>query len=156
MNALVKTKNMIIRFAEKKDVESIVNLCKLHATFEKCDFDKTNKTSLLTKYLFDDKDVLQCLVVEQHKEIIGYATFMKQFSTWDASFYLYLDCLFFLDTVRGKGLGTLLMNRIKAYAKTENCTHMQWQTPNFNTKAIQFYKKIGATTKTKERFFWNV
>jgi len=147
---------MEIRFAQKKDINSIITLCELHAIYEKSTFNKTNKVSLLKKYLFDETNTLECLVVEKDQKIIGYATFMKQFSTWDASFYLYLDCLFFLDTARGKGLGTLLMNEIKKYAKRENCSHIQWQTPNFNTKAIHFYKKIGATSKPKERFFWKV
>jgi len=147
---------MKIRFAEKNDISNIVELCELHAIYEQSKFDKTNKITLLSKHLFHSRGVLECLVVEEDKEIIGYATFMKQFSTWDASFYLYLDCLFFLDTAREKGLGTLLMQEVKSYAKKENCTHIQWQTPNFNKKAIKFYKKIGAFAKNKERFFWEV
>ena len=147
---------MNIRFAKKKDINSIIKLCELHAAHEKSNFDSADKTTSLSKYLFTKKPILYCLVVEENQEIIGYATFMKQFSTWDASFYLYLDCLFFLETARGKGLGTLIMLEIKDFAKKEYCTHIQWQTPNFNTKAIQFYKKLGATYKTKERFFWKI
>lgn len=147
---------MKIRFAEKKDIEQLVKLCELHAIYEKTTYDTKNKTALLTKYLFDEKDVLKCLVVENKEEIVGYATFMKQFSTWDTSFYIYLDCLFFIENVRGKGLGTLLMNEIKKYAQQENCNEIQWQTPDFNTKAIQFYQKTGAISKTKERFFFNL
>ena len=147
---------MKIRFAEKKDIEQLVKLCELHAIYEKATYDTKNKTVLLTKYLFDEKAVLKCLVVESKEEIVGYATFMKQFSTWDADFYIYLDCLFFIENVRGKGLGTLLMNEIKIYAKEQNCKEIQWQTPDFNTKAIQFYQKIGAISKTKERFYFNL
>ena len=147
---------MTIRFAEKEDIQSILILCKLHAEYENSTFDETNKASLLLKYLFDDNDTLKCFVVVKNKEIIGYATFMKQFATWNASIYLYLDCLFFLDTYRGKGLGTLLMSKIKAYAKAEKCSHVEWQTPNFNKKAILFYKKIEAISKAKERFYWNI
>ncbi len=147
---------MKIRFAEKKDISKIVELCKLHAIYEKADYNVTNKKNLLSEHLFDENNTLKCLVVEKGEEIIGYATFMKQFSTWDASFYLYLDCLFFLETARGNGLGTLLMNEVKAYAEKENCLHIEWQTPEFNEKAIKFYKKIGANSKTKERFFWKV
>jgi GNAT superfamily N-acetyltransferase len=96
------------------------------------------------------------LVVEKENTLIGYATFMKQFSTWDADFYIYLDCLYLKETSRGKGLGKIIMEMIKEYSKVENCTHIQWQTPNFNKKAIQFYLKIGATAKTKERFFLTI
>ena len=147
---------MKIRFAEKKDIEQLVKLCELHAIYENATYNTKNKTALLTKYLFDKKDVLKCLVVENKEEIVGYTTFMKQFSTWDTSFYIYLDCLFFIENVRGNGLGTLLMNEIKKFAQQENCNEIQWQTPDFNTKAIQFYQKIGAISKTKERFYFNL
>ncbi|MBL4707385.1 MAG: hypothetical protein JKY48_02970 [Flavobacteriales bacterium] len=31
---------------------------------------------------------------------------------------------------------------------------IQWQTPDFNVDAIRFYKRRGATSKLKGRFFW--
>lgn len=147
---------MKIRFAKKHDVNQLVKLCELHAYFENAAFDTFNKEESLLKYLFDYNNSIKCLVVENDNRIVGYATFMKQFSTWDASFYVYLDCLFFKEEVRGKGLGTKLMNKIKIYAKSENCKNIQWQTPDFNEKAITFYRKFGAESKTKERFNWSV
>lgn len=147
---------MKIRFAERKDLSRIVTLCELHAVYEKTPFDAANKETLLSNHLFDKTNILKCLVVVLNENIIGYATFMKQFSTWDAGFYIYLDCLFFTAEARGKGFGSLVMEAIKKYAKTEKCTRIEWQTPGFNTKAIQFYQKLGATSKTKERFFWAV
>jgi len=146
---------MNIRFAKEDDVNAIVKLCELHAAYEKTNFDATDKASKLSLHIFSKK-TLECLVVENNNKIIGYATFMKQFSTWDANFYMYLDCLFFMEAFRGKGLGTQLMQKIKEYAKKENYHHIQWQTPSFNIKAIDFYTKIGATSKNKERFFWRV
>jgi GNAT superfamily N-acetyltransferase len=147
---------MDIRFAKEKDIKEIVKLCALHAAFEEASFDVSNKEEQLSKHLFKGSAILKCLVVEEKNHIVGYATFMKQFSTWDAQFYIYLDCLFLEEEMRGQGLGTKLMSRIKSYAKTENCDIIQWQTPDFNTSAIKFYEKIGANSKTKERFFWKV
>ena len=57
---------------------------------------------------------------------------------------------------RGKGLGKEVMVHIWTFAKAENCINIQWQTPDFNEQAIGFYKKLGAVSKTKERFFWLV
>lgn len=147
---------MKIRFSERKDLTKIIALCELHAVYEKAPFDATNKATLLSEHLFNNTNTLKCLVVLINEKIIGYATFMKQFSTWDASFYIYLDCLFFTEEVRGKGFGSLVMETIKKYAKTENCTRIEWQTPDFNVNAIMFYQKLGAASKTKERFYWDV
>ncbi len=143
---------MKIRFAEKKDVPQIVDLCEQHAASEQAEYTKKNKERLLSDAIFGESPSVRCLVVVEENTIIGYATYMKQFSTWDAHFYIYLDCLFLLKETRGKGLGTAVMEKVKECAKIENCTSIQWQTPDFNTKAIKFYKKMGGVSKTKERF----
>jgi GNAT superfamily N-acetyltransferase len=81
---------------------------------------------------------------------------MKQYATWDAAYYVYMDCLFLTEDARGKGVGEELINRIKLEANALDCTHIQWQTPDFNERAIKFYNRIGATSKSKERFFLDV
>jgi GNAT superfamily N-acetyltransferase len=81
---------------------------------------------------------------------------MKQFSTWDTDFYIYMDCLFLTEESRGYGIGEKMMNVIKLEAKKLNCSLIQWQTPNFNTRAIKFYNRIGGISKTKERYFLKV
>ncbi|MEE9361106.1 MAG: GNAT family N-acetyltransferase [Cellulophaga sp.] len=151
-----KKLKMEIRFVQKKDLSQIIELCKEHADYEKADYERKNKSEVLSNFIFGKNPSLKCLVVEHENIIVGYATFMKQFSTWDAEYYIYLDCLFMKETTRGKGLGRLIMERIKEYAKTESCSVIQWQTPDFNKKAIDFYRKIGAISKSKERFSLNI
>jgi L-amino acid N-acyltransferase YncA len=153
---LAKILKMEIRFAQKKEVSQIIELCKEHADYERMNYERKNKSGLLSNFIFGKNPSLKCLVVEHENIIIGYATFMKQFSTWDADYYMYIDCLFLRETIRGKGFGRLIMERIKKYAKTENCSIIQWQTPGFNKKAIDFYCKIGGISKNKERFCLNV
>ena len=144
-----------IRFIKKEDIPQLVCLCKAHAEYEKSFYDSRGKVALLTKHLFHAATNINCLVVEHNKELVGYASYLKQFSTWEASYYLYLDCLFLSAHARGKGLGKKLMEAIRKEAIKENC-NLQWQTPRFNVKAIKFYQALGATPKTKERFFWEV
>ncbi|EWH09665.1 N-acetyltransferase GCN5 [Cellulophaga geojensis KL-A] len=147
---------MEIRFAEQKDLPQIIDLCKEHAEYEQADYERKNKSELLYKFLFGHNPCLKCLVVEQENLIVGYATFMKQFSTWETEFYIYLDCLFLKENTRGNGVGRLLMEKIKSYAKNQKCSIIQWQTPDFNKKAIDFYRKIGVISKSKERFIWTI
>jgi len=149
-------KSLDIRFALPKDLPRIIELCQAHAAFEQATYQVEGKATLLRKNLFETPAIAYCLLAEIDEQIVGYATFMKQFSTWDASFYLYLDCLYFEPQARGLGLGQKMMQYVKAFAMANNCKEIQWQTPDFNKKAIHFYKKIGATSKSKERFFWLV
>jgi GNAT superfamily N-acetyltransferase len=145
-----------IRFVKKTDLKNLVELCKQHANFEKADYNPTNKEQLLNINIFSNKPNLFCLVVEHENEIIGYATYMKQFSTWDSKFYIYMDCLFLTEKSRGFGLGEDLIERIKVEGKKLKCNHIQWQTPDFNKRAIKFYERIGGISKSKERYFLKV
>lgn len=142
-----------IRFVEKEDLEELVALCELHAQFEKSGFNRDNKVINLSHHLFSDNPALYCLVVEWQSKLIGYATYMKQFSTWEAEYYVYMDCLFLKEEARGFGIGEQLIERIKEETSEMGCSLIQWQTPDFNTRAMKFYDRIGANSKTKERYF---
>ena len=145
-----------MRFIEKSDLNDLIKLCELHAVFEQSEYNSKNKKQKLEKHLFSDKPTLFCLVVEHLDKIIGYATYMKQFSTWDSDFYIYMDCLFMTEESRGFGIGEKLIDRIKIEGIKNQCTHIQWQTPDFNKRAMKFYNRIGAESKTKERYFLKV
>ncbi|MDG1743512.1 MAG: GNAT family N-acetyltransferase [Polaribacter sp.] len=145
-----------VRFIEKSDLNDLIKLCELHAVFEQSEYNSKNKKQKLEKHLFSDKPTLFCLVVEHLDKIIGYATYMKQFSTWDSDFYIYMDCLFMTEESRGFGIGEKLIDRIKIEGIKNQCTHIQWQTPDFNKRAMKFYNRIGAESKTKERYFLKV
>ena len=147
---------MIIRKVLLSDIDELIDLCINHAKYEKTYFDIKNKKGSLIKHLFSEANDLQCLVVENNQKLMGYSVFMKQFSTWDASFYVYMDCLYLEEAIRGLGVGKEFMKKIREYAIDNGCKEIQWQTPYFNKQAINFYNKLGAQSKTKERFFWKV
>jgi GNAT superfamily N-acetyltransferase len=148
--------NIKIRFAKINDIKELVNLCQAHALFEKSDFSIENKIDLLEKNLFSSSPSLYCIVVEIDSVLVGYTTYMKQFSTWDACFYIYIDCLYLDENHRKNGLGKVLIEKIKKEAIKLDCNLIQLQTPQFNINAINFYKAIGGVSKTKERFFINI
>lgn len=145
-----------IRFAKRDDMGSIIELCVLHALYEKVDYAVEGKASQLAKDLFIGHPKLFCLVVECNNELIGYATYMKQYATWDTSEYIYMDCIYLKEFARGLGIGQKLVDRVKLEGRLLGCLVIQWQTPTFNTRAIKFYKRLGATSNTKERFFLKI
>lgn len=147
---------MTIRYAKPNDLKPLVELLKLHAAYEEASVNFDKKVNLLETYLFSHVPALKCLVVDDEGELVGYATFMEQFSTWNTGFYIYLDCLFLKEATRGQGVGASIMDTIKAYAQSKNCDTIEWQTPSFNKRAITFYEKLGAKHKAKARFFWSV
>lgn len=146
----------MIRFAQPQDIPAIISLCEAHARYEEADYSSQDKAELLGTALFTKEPDLYCLVADEGREIVGYATYMLQYSTWDAGFYVYMDCLFILEQYRGKGIGEKLIRWIQKEAGELDCSLVQWQTPDFNQRAIKFYKRIGAFSKAKKRFFLSV
>lgn len=145
-----------IRFIEEDEIPQLIQLCKEHAKYEQASYSNKGKVKNLEKDLFDISPKLYSLVVESSGILLGFTTYMLQYSTWDAEEYVYMDCLFLLEEARGFGIGESLIRRIQSETKKLGCNHIQWQTPKFNTRAVKFYKRIGATSKAKERFFWEV
>ncbi len=144
-----------IRAAQPSDLPQLLDLCEAHAEFEKATYSREGKSEKLTKALFEDQQ-LKCVVAEENENLIGYASFIPQFATWEAEYYLYMDCLYLSEASRGKGLGRSLMQYVWDYAVEAGISEIQWQTPDFNVNAIEFYKKLGAVSKKKERFFWSI
>jgi len=148
--------NFIIRPVVSGDMEAIINLCELHAHYEGQHYDRTNKLEKLSQALFASPPALKCYVAEVDGDVVGYATATREFSTWNADYFLHMDCLFILESTRGAGVGLKLFGALIECAKQWQCSHIQWQTPSDNTRAIKFYERLGARSKAKERFFFDV
>lgn len=145
-----------LRKAIPSDMEEIINLCMAHAAYEQSEYQKEGKALKLSNMLFGIHAQLHCLLFEHENKIIGYSTFSKECSTWYAAYYVHMDCLFLYEEYRGNGIGKALVNEIVKFAQQENAHHIEWQTPVFNERAINFYNCIGATSKEKLRFTLNI
>ncbi|BDD06495.1 GNAT family N-acetyltransferase [Aureibacter tunicatorum] len=145
---------IIIRKIRMNEVPDLISMCEAHADFEQATYINNDQEEILKECLFQLNPPLYCVVALREQSIMGYATYMKQFSTWDAEYYMYLDCLYLVEEARGLGYGRKIMEFIKSEALRLGCRQMQWQTPEFNDQAVRFYKGMGAVNKSKERFFW--
>lgn len=145
--------NYIIRPCEEKDLPDLVKLCKAHAEYEKSEYSVDGKEQGLREGIFGDPKRLHVWIVEIDGKPEGFTSFTFDFSTWEASSFLYMDCLYLNEICRGKGIGTEIMNRIREVAKEKKCVNIQWQTPEFNAMAIRFYVGLGSVGKQKMRFF---
>ncbi len=141
-----------IRLAEVKDKNAILALMKEHAVFEGHELVLSRQEQQLNSLATLP---LTIFVVELKSTLVGYTSVIKQFSTWDMDWYLYLDCLYLNEQSRGQGIGLKLMQKLRCFSQENKINTMQWQTPNSNVPAINFYQKLGAKNKDKQRFFWH-
>lgn len=143
----------IIRPISPIDMQCFIQLCAEHAQYEDALYNPQNKEECLFHALFSDSPRLYAWVIEQHGKLVGYATATLEFSTWDADSFLHMDCLYIREEMRGEGFGPLLIKEIVLLARKHNCVNVQWQTPIWNKRAIQFYQRLGAASQQKVRFF---
>ena len=146
----------LIRDFQEDDIDDLIQLCAKHAAHELSDYDETGKAARLKNALLSSTPPLHCWIVEVNELIVGYATFTFDFSTWNACRYLHVDCIYIEDNFRGRGIGAVIMNRLKNVARENGCVNVQWQTPVFNKKAIRFYEKINARGLDKKRFYIDI
>jgi ribosomal protein S18 acetylase RimI-like enzyme len=147
--------NYKVRRATLSDIDEIINLCEEHARYEGATYLKGGKAARLLEFLFNDNPSLHCLIAESGNEIIGYVTYTFELSTWDASYYTHMDCLYLSTSARGFGVGEALVREIAIQTKSKGLHQIQWQTPIANERAIRFYNRLGATAKEKLRFYVN-
>ena len=78
--------------------------------------------------------------------VVGYAILKIREYNWPAVVYrrvMVLDQLCVEETLRGHGLGTAMMEDIRALAKAFGCTDLQLNVYPENDSAVSFYQKCG-------------
>ncbi|WMX45116.1 GNAT family N-acetyltransferase [Streptomyces roseicoloratus] len=143
-----------VRHARPEDLDRVAELAAEHAAYEKAAPPPPDLAARLHRLLFGPTPArLRCLVAElPDTTLAGYATCAPELSTWSATEYLHMDCLYLTEGSRGHGLGPLLMAAIRAEARALGLAEIQWQTPTWNEGAIRFYDRLGATSKEKRRY----
>ena len=131
-----------IREASLGDEQSIYDLVKALAVYEKAPNEVINTPSQIAKDLFDDK-ICYAYVAEKNNSIIAFALYYVSYSTWKGK-SLYLEDLFVLPEYRKDGVGGLLFDEVVATAKRWKVKRMDWQILDWNEPALNFYQKKNA------------
>lgn len=135
---------ILIRAAKEEDTPAIFSLIKELAEFEKLSAQIETAENELHQTLFGENKFVEILIAEYDKKIVGQAIFLKNFSTFLGKPGIYLEDLYVKPEMRGKGIGRALLDKIILLAKERNYGRVEWSVLDWNTSAIEFYKKIGA------------
>ena len=99
----------------------------------------------LREQLFGARPAAEVLIGEVDGQAAGFALFFHNFSTFLGKRGLYLEDLFVRPAARGVGLGKHLMAALARIAVQRDCGRLEWSVLDWNTPAIGFYRRIGAT-----------
>ena len=135
---------LIIRKGEINDLPALLRLIKELALFEKAPDAVTNTLEEMQCDGFGKNPVFGFHVAELDGTIAGMALYFVKYSTWKGK-GLYLDDLIVSEKHRGKGIGKKLFDAFMSEAKSIDAKQVHWQVLDWNTPAIDFYKKLGSS-----------
>ena len=137
--------SFLLRSAEPRDVDAIVELIRELAEFEHLTHLLRVTPEKLAPQLFGARPVVEAIVAESAGEVVGFALFFTNFSTFLAQPGLYLEDLYVRPTQRGTGIGRALLKHLAALAVERDYGRFEWSVLDWNVNAIRFYEGMGAT-----------
>ena len=132
-----------IRKGLKEDLPSVLLLIKELAEYEKSPLEVDVTLEQMANTGFGENPVFRFYVAENEKGVIGIALYYIKYSTWKGP-CIFLEDLIVTQSQRGKGIGTMLFERMIALAKEMKVPRLEWQVLDWNETAINFYKKYNA------------
>lgn len=135
---------MLVRKGHKEDMPAVLELIKELAVFEKEPDAVVVTVDELERDGFGENPLFNTFVAEIEGEIVGMALFYYRYSTWKGK-TIHLEDLIVKQEKRGTGAGTALYKEVIKFAKQEGVRRAEWAVLNWNTHAIQFYERSGAT-----------
>jgi len=133
-----------IRPATPDDVTHILSMIRELAVFEKLEHMVVATDALLQEGLFGKQPSCEAIIGEEDGQVICFALFFHNFSTFLTKKGLYLEDLYVRQSHRGKGYGTQLLKHLAQLAVARQCGRFEWSVLDWNEPAIQFYKAMGA------------
>lgn len=135
--------DVTFRFADREDVEVILEFIKALAEYEKMEDEVVATPELLEEWIFD-KQKAEVIFAVVNGEEVGFALFFHNFSTFLGRAGIHLEDLFVKPEYRGKGYGKALLIKLSQITVERGCCRLEWECLDWNEPSIAFYKSLGA------------
>ena len=135
--------DITIRKGVKTDLSAVLGLIKELAEFENARDQVTITLEDLEKDGFGENPWYWFLVAEKGNKIVGLSFYWIRYSTWKGKF-LFLEDFVIKEEYKRQGIGSKLFEETIKICKKLNLNGMIWQVLDWNTPAINFYKKYNA------------
>lgn len=144
-----------VRDAQVGDAPAIHHLVKELAAYEKLAHLCTGTAAQLHEHLFGPRPVIEAMLAEVGRgtqvRAVGFAIYLHNYSSFVGKPGLYLEDLFVLPEYRRNGIGEALFREVAARAVARDCGRFEWSVLDWNTPALNFYRKLGATVMPEWR-----
>jgi GNAT superfamily N-acetyltransferase len=140
----VSSSQVVLRAAQPEDCEIIFTLIQSLADYEKLSHAVTGTVDELRQHLFGSRPYAEVILAEADSQVVGFALFFYNYSTFLTRPGIYLEDLFVLPEYRRQGIGKLLLSHLAVRAAGEGCGRLEWSVLDWNAPAIAFYERMGA------------
>jgi GNAT superfamily N-acetyltransferase len=145
---------LVIRKAEPRDVPQILAFVRRLAEYEQLPHEVVATEEDLLRDGFGEAPARYfCLMAEWEGAPAGFAFYFHTYSTWLGRWGMYLEDIFVLPELRGRGIGKALLVELARIAVKERCGRVNWQVLDWNAPAIEFYRGLGAKMLTEWETF---
>ncbi|GAB4137903.1 MAG: GNAT family N-acetyltransferase [Cyanobacteria bacterium J069] len=143
---------LTLRLATSADAPAVFELIRALADYENLTHEVVGSAELLAEHLGgvglgpaeQHRPLVEALLAEVDQQIIGFALFFGNYSTFLTQPGIYLEDLFVQPAYRGQGIGRALLSALAKLALERNCGRLEWNVLDWNEPAIAFYERIGA------------
>jgi GNAT superfamily N-acetyltransferase len=126
------------------DVPALLELIRELARFEHLEHEVQATVESLNDSLFTPRPVAGALLARCDGQLAGYAIYFFTFSSFVGRAGLWLEDVYVRPEFRRHGLGRGLMEAVARIGAERNCGRFEWTALNWNEKALEFYRRLGA------------
>ena len=144
MKLKTKIPDFTIRSAVESDVTLILSLIRELAEYEKLAHEVSATEESIRVSLFGERPLAEVVIGEWKDEPVSFALFFHNFSTFLGRPGLYLEDLYVKESMRGKGIGRVMLSYLAFLASERKCGRFEWSVLDWNEPAIKVYRSIGA------------
>jgi len=126
------------------DVPAILGLIKALADYERLAHAVVADEARLRASLFGPRPSAEVVIARVGAQVAGFAVWFHNYSTFLGQHGLYLEDLFVVPELRGRGVGHALLTYLARVAVDRGCGRMEWSVLDWNEPARGFYERLGA------------
>ena len=136
----------IIRSIELKDKDKWKQLWRRYLSFYSTILDDALYDFTFRRLVNDGHPAMFAFVAESQGQIVGLVNCVVHESSWCQEQVVYLQDLYVDESMRGKGIGRLLIEKVYAHADKTGKAGVYWLTQTNNQIAMALYDKIARKT----------
>ncbi|OIQ78058.1 acetyltransferase (GNAT) family protein [mine drainage metagenome] len=143
---MIYARPMSIREALPQDVNSIHGLIIELAEYERAAHEViATPEDLMSAFFAPTPHVNAHVAVDDATgEVVGFALWFINYSTWLGRHGIYLEDLYVKQTSRGQGHGRVLLATLAGICVERGYGRLEWSVLDWNEPAINFYRQLGA------------